>query len=173
MIISAALRNLLSEAPHQPSPAPSCRPFLCVYTRCFFVAVAFDALCISSFSVLSLFALLLSSPVLCLFSGKNRSKKDHPNHDLHPSSRQYALKCRNTLVEAPPWSVPQMYLRLAITTMTYASVASSPWLPLPQPHSSWLHPLVPPLSHSCSQTPAENKHCRAPIGIIMGRGAAK
>ena len=119
------------------------------------------------------FALLLSSPVSCFSLGKNRSKKDHPNRDLHPRSKQYALKIRNTLVEAPTRFLLQMLLVLAIAKMTYASVASSPWLPLPQPHSSWLHPLVPPLSHSCSQTPAENKHCRAPIGIIMGRGAAK
>ena len=79
------------------------------------------------------FALLLSSPVLCFSLGKNRSKKDHPNRDLHPRSRQYALIWRDTLVEAPPWFLLQMYLRLAITTMTYARVASSPWLPLPQP----------------------------------------
>ena len=45
------------------SPAPSCHPFLCVSNRCFFVAGAFDALCISSFSVL--FSSPSCSPLLC------------------------------------------------------------------------------------------------------------
>ena len=41
-------------------------PFLCVFIRCFFVAVAFDALCISSFSVL--FSSPSCSPLLCCVS---------------------------------------------------------------------------------------------------------
>ena len=73
-------------------PAPSRRPFLCFsfvvssslfYIRC---SLYFFVLCFV------FFALLLSSPVLCFSLGKNRSKKDHPNHDLHPCSNQYDLK---------------------------------------------------------------------------------
>ena len=60
-----------------------------------------------------------------------------------------------------------MVLVLVITIMTDASVASSPWLPLPQPHSFWLHPLVTPLSHSCSQPPVENKHCFVFFALLL------
>ena len=91
--ITAAMRNLLSGVLHQPYQLHLVALF-CVFhslfLRRFFFAV--DALCIFSFSVFVSFALLLSSPVLCLSLGKNRSKKDHPNRDLHPSSKQYALK---------------------------------------------------------------------------------
>ena len=74
-------------------PAPSRRPFLCfsfvVSSSLFFLQSMLFVFFRSLFCFLRPLALL--SCVVSFF-GENRSKKDHPNRDLHPSSKQYALK---------------------------------------------------------------------------------